>query len=329
MTTRRHDCRVALPTSVERTFALLLEPSAIRAWWGAARVVVVPRVGGDWIAAWGPSEDAPDYVSSATIAALESPHRLHLVDFRYSARGKPDLPFDARAISVEFRVTSGPDGGSVLEITQDGFPVDAAADEFFAGCERGWRDTLVGIERVAGGEITASAAGFIASAIPELVTDRLRLRGFNASDIGSYARFCAQPEVMQFLGGRIWSRTESWRHVAMLLGHWQLRGFGFWAVERLSDGAFLGRVGCFEPDGWPGFEIGWMIGREHQGQGYATEAARAALDWAHEVLGRQRVIHLIGAGNLASEAVARKLDAVPGATVEVMGFDVVVWEGRA
>lgn len=72
-------------------------------------------------------------------------------------------------------------------------------------------------------------------------------------------RYCADLEVMRWLGGRRWSRTESWRHVAMILGHWRLRGHGMWAVERRSDGELIGRVGCIEPDGWPGFEIGWMI----------------------------------------------------------------------
>ena len=217
-------------------------------------------------------------------------------------------------------------GGSVLTVVQDGFPMDPAADGFFAGCEVGWQRTLEGIARFASGEVAPQSDLDTAARVPQLLTERLRLRAFRNADVGCYARFCADPEVMRFLGGRPWSRTESWRHIAMMLGHWQMRGYGSWAVERIEDGVLLGRVGCIEPDGWPAFEIGWLIGREHQGQGYATEAARAAMSWARAVLGRERVAHLIADQNLASQAVAKKLGATPGQRTSVMGIEVVVWE---
>lgn len=328
MKTRSHRRDVVLPIPAERAFALLLEPSAIRAWWGASRAIVAPRVGGDWVASWGTDEDTPDYVAAATIDVLEPPHRLRLADYRYFARREGALPFDARAMTTEFRVASRAAGGCTLEVEQSGFPVDPVADAFFASCEVGWKNTLAGIESFARGELALAREGKAPIVIPVLETERLRLRPFRVADVGTYARYCADPEVMRWLGGRIWSRTESWRHLAMLVGHWQLRGFGMWAVERRSDGALLGRVGCIEPDGWPGFEIGWLIGREHQGQGYATEAARASLAWAHDVLGKDRVVHLIAAGNLASEAVATKLGAKRAGNAEVHGMPVVVWETR-
>jgi len=55
------------------------------------------------------------------------------------------------------------------------------------------------------------------------------------------------------------------------IGHWTLRGYGTWAVERKSDGAFIGRVGLINPEGWPGLEVGWTLGKPYWGQGYATE----------------------------------------------------------
>ena len=328
MTTRSQFHTVELPLPPERTFALLHTPSAIRSFWDAARAIVVPRIGGDWIVAWGDNEDAPAYVTAGTIAVLDAPRRLRLVDFRYLARVEGELPFDSRALSLEFTVEPGATSGSVLTVMQDGFPLDASADAFFAGCEAGWRRTLAGIERLARGECAPRSDEGRAQ-IPELITERLRLRAFRNADVGCYARFCADPEVMRFLGGRPWSRIESWRHIAMMLGHWQMRGYGSFAVERLSDNALIGRVGCIEPDGWPAFEIGWMIGREHQGQGYATEAARAVKSWVRDVLGRDRVAHLIDDANLASQAVARKLGAEPtGRRAQVLGMDVQVWENR-
>ena len=75
------------------------------------------------------------------------------------------------------------------------------------------------------------------------------------------------------------TRSEAWRNMAMVLGHWQLRGFGLWAVEEQERGVLAGRVGCWQPEGWPGLEIGWTLRRSFWGMGYATEAARAALEW--------------------------------------------------
>lgn len=132
------------PASAERMFALLHTPSAIRAWWGAAHAIVLAREGGVWAAVWGDSEDEPDYITAATIDVFDPPRRLVMGDFRYQAKSGP-LPFQAD-LRTEFTVTPHPEG-AVLRVVQDGFPVDAVADEFYAGCERGWRDTFAGIRR--------------------------------------------------------------------------------------------------------------------------------------------------------------------------------------
>lgn len=322
---RRHVHAVELPLPPERAFALLVEPSAIRAWWGAARAIVAPEVGGDWVAAWGADEDAPDYVVAATLDMFDPPRRLRLADFRYVSKDGA-LPFDGRSLTSEFTVEPR-DGGAELRVVQDGFPDGGAADAFFDACHEGWRQTFEGVLRFATGEVErAREPRGEVPLVPRLLTERLVLRAFRPSDVGAYAHICADPEVMRHLGGRVWSRTESWRHMATMLGHWTLRGYGSWAVERREDGAFLGRVGCIEPDGWPGFEVGWTLGREHWGHGYATEAATAALRWARDVLGKDRVVHLIADDNERSAAVARRLGALPGGRTRVMDVDVVVWE---
>ena len=113
-----------------------------------------------------------------------------------------------------------------------------------------------------------------------LETERLIMRPFAETDLDAYAEMCADPEVMHFLGGKTFTRMESWRHIAAQLGHWQLRSYGQWAVVRRDTGEFIGRVGFLNPEGWPGFELGWTLVRSAWGHGFATEAARRALDFA-------------------------------------------------
>ena len=81
------------------------------------------------------------------------------------------------------------------------------------------------------------------------------------------------------LGGKTFDRLETWRHMAFMVGHWQLRGYGPWAVEEKASGELVGRVGFLNPEGWPAFELGWTLARKFWGRGYATEAARRALDY--------------------------------------------------
>ena len=162
--------------------------------------------------------------------------------------------------------------------------------------------------------------------VPELLTARLRLRGFRQDDFEAYAAMVADPEVTRFLAdGRPLSRFDAWRQMAMFAGHWALRGFGIWAVEERESGAFIGRIGCFEPEGWPGFEIGYTLARQAWGRGYAREAAAASLAYARETLGRREVISIIRPDNAASIRVATSLGAVPAETVEFFGAPAVVY----
>jgi RimJ/RimL family protein N-acetyltransferase len=146
--------------------------------------------------------------------------------------------------------------------------------------------------------------------IPVLETERLRLRSFRKGDIEGYAAMNADPEVLRYLAGagaEPWDRGRSWRHMAFLLGHWQLGDAGMWAVEHRETGDFIGMVGFAAPDGWPGFELAWTLARRWWGHGYATEAARAALAYAFTVLEKAHVISLIHPQNRASIRVAERL----------------------
>jgi RimJ/RimL family protein N-acetyltransferase len=156
--------------------------------------------------------------------------------------------------------------------------------------------------------------------IPTIETDRLLLRGLANEDFDAYAEILADPEVARFLSdGRPLSRLDAWRQFAMHVGHWALRGFGVWAVEERATGAFIGRIGCLEPDGWPGFEVAYTLARSAWGRGYAREGVAASLRWAREVLGRTEVISIIRPANVGSIRVATALGATPERTVEFFG----------
>ena len=145
--------------------------------------------------------------------------------------------------------------------------------------------------------------------IPILETERLRLRPFHPSDFEEYAALYADPEVLRYLGGgqAPWDRGRAWRHLAFLMGHWQIAGKGTWAVEHRDGGALLGAVGFSAPEGWPGLELAWVLARRWWGCGYATEGARAALDHAFTVWREERVISLISPENHRSVRVAERL----------------------
>ena len=162
--------------------------------------------------------------------------------------------------------------------------------------------------------------------IPHLTTDRLILRAFAASDFEAYAPIMADLAVTQFLGeGRPLTRVEAWRQLAMILGHWTLRGFGLWAVEERASGRLLGRIGCQEPEGFPAFEIGYVLAREAWGNGYAREGAAAALQFARQTLRRRDITSIIRPANTGSIRVATSLGARPAETVEFFGAPSVVY----
>lgn len=158
-----------------------------------------------------------------------------------------------------------------------------------------------------------------------LHSQRLTMRPFAESDLDDVTIMCSDPEVMRFLGGETWDRMECWRGIAAILGHWQMRGYGNWAVEKRDTGEFVGRVGFINPEGWPGFELGWTLTRKAWGCGYATEAASRALEHAFTEMGRDHVISLIHPENTASLGVARRLGETLEGQVELLGQRVGVW----
>ncbi|HEY4943702.1 MAG TPA: GNAT family N-acetyltransferase [Rhizomicrobium sp.] len=147
--------------------------------------------------------------------------------------------------------------------------------------------------------------------IPRLETERLILREWRAADFDFLAAAYADAEVMKFLGG-VMEPNDAWRSLAGAIGHWHLRGYGSWAVERKADAALVGRVGLINPHGWPGLEVGWTLHKPYWGQGYASEAAEAALRYAFLTQPVERMISCIDPDNTASQAVARRIGETRG-----------------
>lgn len=155
---------------------------------------------------------------------------------------------------------------------------------------------------------------------PTIETARLVLRPTAAEDFEPWAAFMAH-DASRFVGGPQ-PRTVAWRGLMTMSGSWALQGFGMFSVIEKASGEWIGRVGPWRPDGWPGDEVGWGIIPERHGQGFASEAAAASMDWAIANLGWTNIIHCIDRENVASQGVARRLgSAVVGAGFMPAPFD--------
>lgn len=162
--------------------------------------------------------------------------------------------------------------------------------------------------------------------IPQVTTDRLLLRALRLEDFEAYALIVADPRVAQYLGdGHPLSRVDAWRQMAMILGHWTLHGFGLWAVEDRATGTLVGRIGCHQPEGWPAFEIGYVLAPATWGNGYAREGVRASLHFARETLRRDEITSIIRPANAASIRVAEACGAIASETIEFLGGASVVY----
>jgi RimJ/RimL family protein N-acetyltransferase len=148
----------------------------------------------------------------------------------------------------------------------------------------------------------------------------------------------ADAETMRYLGG-VQPRSSAWRGFVSVAGSWAMQGFSMFSVIEKASDRWIGRLGPWQPEGWPGTEVGWGLIRDAWGQGYATEGSAASIDWAVDHLGWSEVIHCIDAENAPSQAVARRLGSTllrqarlpaPYDTVEVgvWGQSAQAWRAR-
>ncbi len=154
----------------------------------------------------------------------------------------------------------------------------------------------------------------MAGDVPELRTERLLLRGWQATDRAAHAAMNADPEVMRHFPA-VMPPADSDAMFERMAAHWTEHGFGLWAVERASDGAsggaFLGFTGLarpsFESHFTPAVEVGWRFARKAWGHGYATEAARAALRFGFETVGLDEIVSFTVPANERSWRVMERL----------------------
>ncbi len=162
---------------------------------------------------------------------------------------------------------------------------------------------------------------------PDLHTARLTLRHPRGEDLDAYAELYADPEAARFITRERHplSREEAWRLLALVVGHWQLRGYGLWTAVERETGRVVGRIGFFEPEGWPGFELGWALLPSFRGRGYAIEGTRAALAHAFGPMGRDHVVSIIDPDNQRSIRLAERLGERLEGTTQVRGDDVLLY----
>lgn len=173
---------------------------------------------------------------------------------------------------------------------------------------------------------------------PTLETERLILRPTAIGDFEAWAESMQDAETCRFIGGQQ-PRALAWRGFLTMVGAWHIQGFAMFSVLEKATGAWVGRVGPWQPDGWPGPEVGYTIVRAAWGKGYAPEAAAASMDWAFDHLGWTEVIHTIDPENTPSQQVAIKLGAAnrgPGRLpapfeanrVDIWGQTRAQWQAR-
>lgn len=144
---------------------------------------------------------------------------------------------------------------------------------------------------------------------PVLHTARLVLRVPVADDFTPFRAYFMSDRA-KFTGGQP-DPILAWQRFCVTLGHWAFRGYGVFALQRRDTGAVIGAAGPYFPEGWPEPEIAWQLwDASAEGQGFALEAARAALDHAHDHLGWTTAASLIGPENARSRQLAQRLGCV-------------------
>jgi RimJ/RimL family protein N-acetyltransferase len=155
-------------------------------------------------------------------------------------------------------------------------------------------------------------AARLAAHVPTLETERLRLRAHRESDFDAIAAVWADSVVVRYTVGKPLSREEAWTKLVRNAGLWSVLGYGYWVLEEKATGDFVGELGFadFKRDIQPSIEgipeSGWILMPRFHGQGYATEAVRAALAWGDLRFGGRRTVCLIHEENTPSFRVAEK-----------------------
>jgi RimJ/RimL family protein N-acetyltransferase len=157
-------------------------------------------------------------------------------------------------------------------------------------------------------------------------TERLVLHPIGPADIDEFVALHADPEVTHFV--RSLDRSQAEERLELAEREWVQRRHGMFVIRERATGRFLGRAGLKY---WPQFdetEVGWMLHRDAWGHGYATEAARACIDWGFAQLTLPYLTAMIQPENVRSVRVAERLGLTPLRTDVLLGDEVVVYALR-
>lgn len=150
----------------------------------------------------------------------------------------------------------------------------------------------------------------LATTMTELCTPRVLLRTWHDGDREPFAALNADPEVMEHFPN-ILAKAESDSLADRMAAALDERGWGMWAVEITDTGSFAGFAGLnratFDAPFTPAVEIGWRLARAWWGQGLATEAAGAVLDFAFGTIEIDEVVSFTTTTNLRSQRVMQRL----------------------
>lgn len=168
--------------------------------------------------------------------------------------------------------------------------------------------------------------------IPQLETERLRLRAHRREDLEDSVKLWSDPEVARYIGGKPLSREEVWSRILRYVGHWMWMKYGYWVVEEKQSGGFVGEVGWamykrdIEPrmDDTP--EVGWVLSPQFHGRGYATEAVRCAIGWGEQQFPGRKTMCLIDPANGKSIRVAERCGFRELRRTSYKGMPVIIFE---
>jgi len=156
--------------------------------------------------------------------------------------------------------------------------------------------------------------------VPENIeTERLSLRQFLDEDLEDIHAYYSDKKATKFTFGRPLTKAESWRAMASMIGHWQLRGYGPYAIENKTNKKIIGIAGYWYPNDWPEPEIKWALIPRYWGKGYAKEAALAIQKTAIKYIPEISLISFIHSDNAASIKLAHSINAVVEKQVEFRG----------
>ena len=160
--------------------------------------------------------------------------------------------------------------------------------------------------------------------VPTINTSRVTLRAMRSEDFRRFAEIWAMPEVVAYISGKPRSKAQSWDAFLRNAGHWQISGFGQWAIQPRGTREMAGQAGFFfgsrglgeDFDPFP--EAGWVLAPEAQGRGLGLEAVQAAHEWFDRVIAG-RTVCIIAPENAGSLRIAEKLGYVAMREAEMEG----------